>query len=59
MRMIVVAGLLMMALLGAVLGSIGGERPSWVSAPDEINGPPAREISDRVPPKARIFDNRG
>ena len=59
MRMIVVAGLLMMALLGAVLGSIGGERPSWVSAPDEINGPPASEISDRVPPEARVFDNRG
>lgn len=59
MRMIVVAGLLTMALLAAVLGSVGGERPAWVSAPDEFNGPPAREISDRVPPKARVFDNRG
>jgi hypothetical protein len=34
MRMIVIAGLLMMALLGAVLGSIGSEHPLWVSAPD-------------------------
>jgi len=59
MRMIVVAGLLTMALLAAVLGSVGGERPLWVSAPDEFNGPPAREISDRVPPEARVFDNRG
>lgn len=59
MRMIVVAGLLMMMLLGAVLGSVGGEGPAWVSAPDEFNGPPAREISDRVPPEARAFDNRG
>jgi hypothetical protein len=59
MRMIVVAGLLTMALLAAVLGSVGGERPAWVSAPDEFNGPPAREISDRVPPEARVFDNRG
>jgi hypothetical protein len=57
--MIVVAGLLTMALLAAVLGSVGGERPAWVSAPDEFNGPPAREISDRVPPEARVFDNRG
>lgn len=59
MRMIVVAGLLMMALLGAVLGSVGGERPAWVSAPEEFNGPPAREISDRVLPEARVLDNRG
>lgn len=48
MRMIIVAGLLTMALLGAVLGSIGTEHPSWVSAPDDDNGPPVREISDRV-----------
>jgi hypothetical protein len=59
MRMIVVAGLLTMALLAAVRGSVGGERPAWVSAPDEFNGPPAREISDRIPPEARVFDNRG
>jgi len=59
MRMIVVAGLLMMALLGAVLGSVGGERPSWVSAPDEFNGPPAREISDRITPESRVLGNRG
>jgi hypothetical protein len=59
MRMIVVAGLLMMALLGAVLGSIGAERPSWVSAPDEFNGPPEREISDRIAPESRVFGNRG
>ena len=59
MRMIVVAGLLMMALLGAVLGSVGGERPAWVSAPDEFNGPPAREISDRIAPESRAFGNRG
>ena len=59
MRMIVVAGLLMMALLGAVLGSVGAERPAWVSAPDEVNGPPTREISDRVGPGAHVLGNRG
>lgn len=59
MRMIVVAGLLMIALLGAVLSSVGAEHPSWVSAPDEGNGPPAREISDRIAPESRVLGNRG
>lgn len=60
MRMIVVAGLLMMALLGAVLGSVGFDRPAWVSsAPDEVNGPPQREISDRIGPGAHVLRNRG
>ena len=59
MRMIVVAGLLMIALLGAVLGSVGAERPAWVSAPDEVDGPPAREISDRVAPESGGLGNRG
>jgi hypothetical protein len=44
MRMIIIAGLLTVALLGAVLSSVGGERPAWVSAPDETNAPPSREI---------------
>ena len=44
MRMIIIAGLLTVALLGAVLSSVGGERWSWASAPDEINSPPSREI---------------
>jgi hypothetical protein len=57
--MIVVAGLLMIALLGAVLGSVGAERPAWVSAPDEVDGPPAREISDRVAPESGGLGNRG
>jgi hypothetical protein len=34
MRMVLVAGLLMLALLGAVLGSIGTPGPAWVSARD-------------------------
>lgn len=59
MRMVVIAGLLMIALLGAVLGSIGGERPAWVSAPDEVNSPPAREISDRIVPGSQISGTRG
>jgi hypothetical protein len=42
--MIIIAGLLTVALLGAVLSSVGGERPAWVSAPDETNAPPSREI---------------
>jgi hypothetical protein len=46
--MIVIAGLLMIALLGAVLGSIGADRPIWVSVPDEGNGRPAHEIPSRV-----------
>jgi hypothetical protein len=50
MRMIIVAGLLMMALLGAVLSSVGGDRHLWVSAPDEENRPPAREITGQVLP---------
>ena len=58
MRMIVVAGLLTMALLAAVLGSVGGDRPAWVSAPDDLNGPPAREISDGIAPESRAFGNR-
>lgn len=57
MRMMVVAGLLTVALLGAVLGAVGAERPSWVSAPDEFEGPPAREIS--VAPGPRVPGNRG
>jgi hypothetical protein len=48
--MIIVAGLLMMALLGAVLGSVGMDHPLWVSAPDEDNRPPAREITGQVVP---------
>jgi hypothetical protein len=60
MRMIIVAGLLMMALLGAVVGSVRMmDHPAWVSAPDEFNGAPEREISDRVTPGARLFGNRG
>jgi hypothetical protein len=59
MRMIVVAGLLMMALLGAVVGSVGFDRPLWVSAPDEVNRPPDREISDRIGPGAHVLRNRG
>ncbi len=57
MRMMVVASLLTVALLGAVLGAVGAERPSWVSAPDEFEGPPAREIS--VAPGPRVPGNRG
>jgi hypothetical protein len=34
MRMVVIAGLLMLALLGAVLGSIGATGPAWESARD-------------------------
>jgi hypothetical protein len=36
MRMVIVAGLLMLALLGAVLGSIGAPSPAWVSARDNV-----------------------
>jgi hypothetical protein len=57
--MIVVAALLMLALLGAVLGSVGADRPVWVSAPDKVNGPPEREISDRIGPGAHVLGNRG
>lgn len=56
MRMVVVAGLLMMALLAAVVSSVGGDRSLWVSAPDEAGGPPAQEIS--VVPGARIVGSR-
>jgi hypothetical protein len=59
MRMILIAGLLMVALLGAVLTSVGAESPRWVSAPDEYNGPPEREISDRATPGSLTGTNRG
>lgn len=59
MRMIVVAGLLTMALLGAVLGSVGADHPYWVSAPDDSVGAPEREISNHLVPGSRIFWNRG
>jgi len=59
MRMIVIAGLLMMALLGAVLGSIGTDRPAWVSVPDEDTGRPPHEISNRIGPGSLVLDDRG
>lgn len=59
MRMVLVAGLLMIALLGAVLGSIKSEQTGWASAPDEVNGPPAREISDRIGPGTGVLKFRG
>jgi hypothetical protein len=60
MRMIIVGGLLMMALLGAVVGSVRMmEHSAWVSAPDEFNGAPAREISDGAASGARLFQYRG
>jgi hypothetical protein len=55
MRMVLVAGLLMIALLGAVLSSVGGSHPLWVSAPDGEDGPPAREISDSSVPASRLI----
>jgi hypothetical protein len=58
MRMIIIAGLLMVALLGAVLSSVGAGRVEWVSAPDEDNIPPAREISHRTAPGSGISGNR-
>ena len=52
MRMVIVAGLLMVALLGAVLTSVGGRHTLWVSAPDEDNAPPAREINGQLTPRS-------
>jgi hypothetical protein len=53
MRMIIVAGLLMIALLGAVLSSVGGNHPLsvYVTNPDndEVK-PPPREISRQALP---------
>lgn len=50
MRMVIVAGLLMVALLGAVLGSVGAHETLWVSAPNEDNGAPVHEISGQILP---------
>jgi hypothetical protein len=50
MRMIIVAALLMMALLGAVVGSVGSERPLWVSAPDDSSGPRSQDVSGQPVP---------
>jgi hypothetical protein len=50
MRMIIVAGLLMIALLGAVLGSIHAQSPSWISADDRSEttfAPPRRNLPHR------------
>lgn len=59
MRMVLVAGLLMVALLGAVLGSIRSEHTGWASAPDEVNGPPVREIPDRIGPGTGVLKYHG
>jgi hypothetical protein len=53
MRMIVVAGLLMVALLGAVLSSVGGNLPLSALATDNDSTdtkPPPREISRQALP---------
>lgn len=49
MRMVLVAGLLMLALLGAVLGSIGAPGPAWVSGDSVETQAPARS-TDRAAP---------
>jgi hypothetical protein len=48
--MIIVAGLLMLALLGAVLSSVGGDHPGAASIWDVDNQPPAHEISRQALP---------
>ena len=52
MRMIIVAGLLIIALLGAVLSSVGGSPPLtvYVTNPDNDDGKPPSEISRQAPP---------
>ena len=52
MRMIIVAGLLMIALLGAVLSSVGGNPPLsvHVTNPDNDDGKPPGEISRQALP---------
>ena len=50
MRMIIVGGLLMMALLGAVLSSVGRDHPRAASTPETDNTPPAHEITRQVVP---------
>ncbi len=53
MRMIIVAGLLMIALLAAVLSSVGGNPvlSVYVTNPDNDDGkPPPREISRQALP---------
>ncbi len=54
MRMIIIAGLLMMALLGAVLGAVEMDHPLWVSAPDQDNRPPEREITRQITPASSL-----
>jgi len=48
MRMVLVAGLLMLALLGAVLGSIGTPGPAWVSAREEAGAAVQRPARDTM-----------
>src|SRR5262245_59764811 len=52
MRMIIVAGLLMIALLGAVLSSVGGHHPLSVYGTNQDNDDmkPLREISRQALP---------
>jgi len=45
--MVIVAGLLMVALLCAVLGSIGGPDGAWVSARDHDGGAMQAPLQDR------------
>jgi hypothetical protein len=40
----------MMALLGAVLGSVGSDHTRGASAPDADNAPPPREITRQAIP---------
>ncbi len=50
MRMVLVAGLLMLALLGAVLGSIGAPGPAWVSGGDSVETQAPARSTDRAAP---------
>jgi hypothetical protein len=54
MRMIIVAGLLMIALLGAVLSSVGGHAPLTVYGTNSDNDDfkPQREITRQALPSS-------
>ena len=56
MRMIIVAGLLMIALLGAVLSSVGGSHPLslyYVTNPEnDVVKPPPSEIQRQAMPSS-------
>jgi hypothetical protein len=44
MRMVIIAGVLMLALLIAIIGSVSAESVTWQSAVNEVGAPAAQHL---------------